>query len=141
MKIYVTTPMSYTSKFASYMTMISNFFIVIINEFFTYSTRVTWFKLFFFFTHDQIFVKVFFHYFFTILILFKNCFNKFTSSIFTSKNSYWLGKFIINTNKLVSKTTRNVILIFFLSKYLHNFQHTLNYTQSQHKFWMELVFV
>ena len=38
---------------------------------------------------------------------------KIIGSIFTSKNNYWLGKFIINTNKLVSKTTRNVILILF----------------------------
>ena len=58
-------------------------------------------------------LKCFFHYFFTILILFKNGFDKFISNIFTSKNNYWLGTFIINTSKLVSKTTRNVILIFF----------------------------
>ena len=44
------------------------------------------------------------------MIRFKNCFNKFISS--TSKNNYWLSKFIIKTSNLVSKTTRNVILIF-----------------------------
>ena len=92
--------MSFTSKFSNHMTMISNFFIVITNEFFTNPASVARLELFFFFlTYDEIFVQVFFRYFFTILILFKNCFNKFISSIFTSKNNYWLGKFIINTNK------------------------------------------
>ena len=81
---------------------------------FTYPAHVTRLKLFFFFfSHDQILVKKFFHYFFTVFILFKNCFNKFRSCIFTSKNNYWFTKFIINTNKFVSKTTRNIILVFF----------------------------
>ena len=62
---------------------------------------------------SQIFVKMFIHFFFTILINFKNCFNKFINSIFTSKKNYLLDKFIITTKKFVSKTTRNVILIFF----------------------------
>ena len=101
-------------------------FTATINEFFTNLANVTRLKLFFFFIHDQGFVKVFFHYFFTILILFKNHFNKFISSIFISKNNCWLSKFIINKIKLVSKTTRNVILIFFLNKNLRNFQHFLN---------------
>ena len=111
LKIYVTTPMSCISKPTTYVTLISNFFIV--NEFFAYPTNVTSLKLFvFFFSHDKSFVKVFFYYFFSVVILFKNCFNKFRSSIFTSKNNYWVGKFIINSNKLVSKTTRNVIINF-----------------------------
>ena len=114
LKIYVTTPMSCTSIFSSYGTMVSHFFIVIINEFFTYLTCITWLKLFFFFTHDQIFFEVFFHYFFTVFILLKNCLNKFISSILTCKNNYCIGKFIISTSKLVSKTTRNVILILSL---------------------------
>ena len=126
--------MSCTSKFSSYVTMISNFFIVIINEFFTNPASVTRLKLFFYFTHDQIFVKSFFHYFFTVFKLFKNCFNKFISSIFTSKSNYWLSKFIINTKIFLSKTTRKKILISFLSRTLHNFQHSLNYTQNRHKF-------
>ena len=106
--------MSCASKFASYRTMISYSFSVIINEFFTNPASVTWLKLLFFFlTPDQIVVKVFFHYFFTILILFKNRFNQFISSIFTSKNNYWFGKFTTNTKKFVSETTRNVILIFY----------------------------
>ena len=114
LKIYVSTPMSCASKFSSYVTMISNFFIIIINEFFTNPASVTRLELFFFlFTHDQFFVKMFIHYLFTILILFKNCFNKLINSILTSKNNYCLSKFIINTNKFVSKTTMNVILIFF----------------------------
>ena len=93
--------MSCTSKLATYMKMISYFFMVIMKDFFTYPTRVTESKLLFFFTHDQIFLKVFFHYFFTVFILLKNCFNKFKGNIFTSKNKYWLSKFIINTNKFV----------------------------------------
>ena len=67
-----------------------------------------------FFTHDQIFVKMFFHYFFTIPILYENFFSKLISSFSTSINNYWLDKSIINTKKLVSKTARNVILILFL---------------------------
>ena len=114
---FVTTPMSYVSEFSSHVTMISYFFIVIINEFFTNPASVTRLTLFlFFFTYDQIFGKAFFHYFFTILILLKNFFNKFKRCIFTSKNSSWFTKFIINTNKLVSKTTRNVILTFLWGK-------------------------
>ena len=72
-----------------------------------------WNCLLFFFTHDQIFVKMFFGYFFAVFKLFKNRFNKFIRSIFASKKNYWFSKFIINTNKFVSKTTRNVILILF----------------------------
>ena len=91
-----------------------HFFIITTSELFTHPASVTQLELFFFFfTQDQIFVKMFIDYFFTILIFFKNCFNKFIDSIFTSKNIYWLGKLIINTNKFVRKTTRNVILIFF----------------------------
>ena len=90
------------SKCSTYVRMIFSFFINIVNEFFTYPGNVTRLKLFFsFFTHDQIFLKVFFHYFFTVFILLKNCFNKFKGNIFTSKNKYWLSKFIINTNKFV----------------------------------------
>ena len=110
----VTTPVSFASRFSSYVTMIFYFFIVIINEFFTNPASVSWLKLFFFFfSLDQTFGKVFFHYFFTEFILLKDCFNKFVSSIFTSKNNNRFTKFIINTNRFVSKTTRNVILIFF----------------------------
>ena len=100
----------------TYVRRIPYFFIVIINESFAYPTNVAWLKLFFFFTHDQIFIKMFFHYFLTVFILLKNRFYKFISNIVTSKNNYWLGKFIINTNKFLRKTARNVILIFFWVK-------------------------
>ena len=113
LQIHVTASMTYASEFSTYVAMISSFFIAIINEFFTNPANVTRLKFLFFFTHDQIFVKVLIHYFFTVFKLFQNRFNKFKSSIFASKNNYWLSKIIINTNKLVSKTTRNVILIFF----------------------------
>ena len=70
----------------------------------------------FFFSHNQIFVKMFFHYFFTVFILFKNCFNKSISSISTSINNNCFTKFIISTNKLITKTARNVIFTFFCVK-------------------------
>ena len=109
LKIYVLTPMSCTTKFASYMTMTSNFVRVIIDKFFANPASVTPLKLFF------LLLFVLFRYFFTVLILFKNSFNKLISSIFTSKNSSWFTKSIINTNNfyVVSKTARNVILILF----------------------------
>ena len=104
----------------NFVTMISYFFLF--NEFFTYPTYVTWLKLlFFFFSHDQIFVEMFFSYFFIVFILFKNCFNKFVSIIFTSVKNNWFTKSIISTNKFVSKITRNVILICFWAKTLTNF--------------------
>ena len=131
----MTTTMSCTSKFFAYVTMISNFFIV--NEFFSYPTHVTRLKSFFFFNHDKIFLEMFFHYFlqywYSTNNTIKNCFNEFKSIPLTFENKNWFTKFIINTNKFVSKTTRNAILIFFLSKSFQNCQHFLNYTQSQHK--------
>ena len=126
--------MSCTSKFSSYIIMISYFFVVIINEFFTNPTSITRSKWFFFFNHDQIFVEEFSHYFFTVFKIFKDRFNKFISSICNSKNNNWLTKFIININNLVSKTAGNVILIFFLNKNTRDLQHSLNYTQNQHRF-------
>ena len=105
--------MSCTSKFSSYVTIITNFFIVIVNELFIYPTSFTSLKLFFSFSsHDQIFVKMFINYFFTVFMLLKNCFNTFVSRISPSQNNRFTI-FIINANKFVSKTTRDVILIFF----------------------------
>ena len=105
LKIYDINPMSCASKFSSHMTTISNFIIVIINEFFTNPASITPLKsFFFFFRHDQFFVKMFFHCYLTILMLLKNWFNKFISSIFASIHNYWFGKFIININKLVRKS-------------------------------------
>ena len=123
------------SKFSSYVTMISYFFIVIINKFFTNPV----FKCYLIENHflllhyDQIFVKVFFLYFFTVFVLPKYRFNKFISIIFISKNKNRLTKSIINTNIFVSKTTRNVILILFWVEPFINFS-SQNYTQNQHNF-------
>ena len=97
----------------NYVTQVSKFFVVMINEFFPHPTNIAWLKLFFFFTHGPIFVKMSIDYFFTILILFKSCFNKFVSSICNFKNNNWFTKSIINTNKLVSKTRKNAIFILF----------------------------
>ena len=115
LKIYVTIPMCCTSKFTSYVTMISNVFFIIINTFFTKPTTVTLLKqMFFFCIHDQMFIKLFVHYFLAIFMLLNNCFNKFITSIFPSIIKDWLSKLIINTNKAkLSEATRNVILISF----------------------------
>ena len=111
-KIYITNPMSCTSIFSCYMTMISYFFII--NQFLTYPVCITWLKMFFFFlSHDRIFVKMFFYCFFTVTKLFKHRLNKTISCIFTPVKNNWLAKFIIDTNKFISKNARNVILIFF----------------------------
>ena len=111
-KIYITNSMSCTSIFSCYMTMISYFFII--NQFFTYLVCVTWLKMFFvFLSHDQIFVKMFFYCFLTVTKLFKDRLNKTTSCIFIPVKNNWLSKFIIDTNKFISKTARNVMLIFF----------------------------
>ena len=73
------------------------------------SVNITWLKLFFLlYTLDQIFSLLS-----TVFKLFKNCFNKLITSVFTSTSNYCLSKFLINTNKFLSKTTRNVIFIFF----------------------------
>ena len=61
-------------------------------------------------------LKMLFHYFFTVFVLFKNCLNKSISSISTFINNNWFNKFITYTNKLVRKTARNLILIFFCVK-------------------------
>ena len=99
-----------------------NFFIVMINKFFTNPSSVAWLILVFLFvTYDQIFVKVFFHYFFTVFILFKNCFNKVISSVFTPKNKNRLTKSIMSGNNFVSKTARNMIMVIFWVRTFINF--------------------
>ena len=54
------------------------------------------------------FIKMFIYQFFAIIILFKNCINEFINCIFTSINSNWFAKFIINTYNFTSKTARNL---------------------------------
>ena len=133
LRIYVTTPMSCTSNLSvtwkRSLTFLSPWSIT----FFTNPRSVTWLILVFFFSYGQIYVKVFFHYFFTVLILFKNCFNKFISSVFTPKNSNRLTKSIISTNNFVSKTTRNMAMVFFWVRTFINFnplQITLKITKN-----------
>ena len=58
-------------------------------------------------------LKCFFIIFFTIIIFFKNCFNKSINCIFFSVKNNLFTKFIINTNNVISKTARNMILVFF----------------------------
>ena len=117
LKIYVTISMSGTSKFTTYVTMNANVFFIIIKKFFTNPATVTLLKqMFLFCSTDQIFLKVFVYYISAIFILLKNYFNKFKTCIFTSVSKSWFSEPIINTNNFVSKTTRNVILIFFCVK-------------------------
>ena len=89
-------------------------------------TSVTLLKFFFFFFSDDQFFTVLFHYFFTVFMLFRNCFNCF-SCIFTSVNNNWLTKFIINTNRFVIKTTRNVILRFFWVRSFITFKISISF--------------
>ena len=77
------------------------------------SSYPTYPHILFLFQSWSIFVKMLLRYFFTVFILFKNCFNLYSSRISTFINNNWFTKFIINTNKLVRKTPRNVFLIFF----------------------------
>ena len=116
-----------TSKFTSYVTMISNFFFMIINndEVFFYKSNNCYFVeinvLFFFSLMIKFLLKCLFITFFAIFILLKNCFNKFISCIFTPINNNLPSKPIINTNNFISKTTRNVVLIFFCVRTFRTF--------------------
>ena len=80
----------YTGLHTCYMTMIS-YFIFIFNYFsISYPTilRIL-IIIFIFYSHFQFFVKVISNYLITILLLFKNQFNKFINTIFTFKNNRW----------------------------------------------------
>ena len=57
-------------------------------------------------------LKFFFSYFLTVIMLFKNSFDKSIGSIFTCIKNSWFSKFIISANKLIENTARTVILIF-----------------------------
>ena len=104
--------MSCTSILSCYITMISYFFIIY--HFFRYPACVTWSKMFFlFFGHDQIFVEMFFDYFFTVTKLFMHHLRKIVSCIFSAVKNNCLAEFIISTDKFIHKTARNVILIIF----------------------------
>ena len=71
-------------------------------------------------------LKFFFNYFFTVIILFKNCFDKFIGSIFTSIKNSWFSKFIINANKFIGNTARTVILIFLCVRTIFFFFSSFN---------------
>ena len=57
---------------------------------------------------------MFSHYFPTTIVLIKNRFNEFINSVFSPIQSNFFTVFIINTDYFISKTTRNMILIFFV---------------------------
>ena len=114
LKINITVPMSRTSIFLFYMIIISCFIITCSKQFVTYAAFVTWLKSFFiFYSHDKIFIEMIFYHIFTIILLFKNCFNKYIDCIFTSVKNSWFAKSIINTYNFVSKPARNMFLILF----------------------------
>ena len=113
-KINITTPMSRTSRFYCYMIMISYFIVFCSKHFILYPAFITSFKTSFIFCrHGKIFIKMFFYYFFAILFFFNNSFNKFIDCIFSSAKNKWFAKSIINTYSFVSKTARNMFLIFY----------------------------
>ena len=129
----MTTP----SLFTSYMAMISHV-IIKINQFTKNPTNITPFKFFIFFSsHNQVFIKMFFHHSPTIIILFKNTLNKCNHCTFTSVKYNIFTEFIINTNNLISKTTRNMVLIFSCVLKSNHYQYphheVLTNTQIQHK--------
>ena len=68
--------MSCASTFSSHMTMISNFFIVIINGFFTNQALLDWNC-----SSSSPMIKFLLHYLFKILILFKNRFKNYFKKI------------------------------------------------------------
>ena len=75
---------------------------------------VIWFKAsFILYSHDKIFIKVLFYHLFTIPILLKNHFNKLVDCLFSSVKNNWLVKSIVKTYNFVSKTARNMSLVFF----------------------------
>ena len=106
LKIYVTISMSCTPKVTSHVAMISDFFFIIFNKFFTNPTTI---DLLIKFLLKSLFIT-----FVAVFRLLKNCFNKFINSIFTSKNNNWLRKPIININNFVSKNYNKCNLDIFL---------------------------
>ena len=111
-KICIAAPLSSTSIFSCYMTMISYFFII--NQFFTYQVLLDRKFSFSFSVIIRFLLKYFFNYFFRAFVIFKNCLNKSISSILISIKKIGL----LNLNKIVRKTARNVILMFFCVKAL-----------------------
>ena len=99
------------------VTWISYFYIFWSKQFITYPAIKIWFKTcFIFYRHDKIFIKMIFHDYLAIIILFKNCFNKFIGCIFSSVKNNWLAKSIINTYNFVSKIAKNVFMIYFSTR-------------------------
>ena len=124
-KINITTPIWRTSISSCYVIIISGFVTLISNNlmniqgllldwnFFSSSADKTKFLLKCFY-YCYYYYYYYYYYYFAIIILFKNCLNKFTDLIFTSVKKNWLTKSIINSKNFVSKTTRNMILTFFV---------------------------
>ena len=112
-KIYITGPICGTSLFSTHMTMIPHLIISNIKQFITNPTNITQLKSFFFLCwHDKVFVKTFFYHSATIIVLTKECFNKFVNIILSSAQDIFFTEFIVNTNNFISKTARNMILKF-----------------------------
>ena len=58
-------------------------------------------------------IKMFFHYFFTVIKLFMHHLGQIISCIFSAVKNNLLAEFIISTDKFISKAARNVTLIIF----------------------------
>ena len=101
------------SVFTSDVTMISYFIFRVSNQSTSNSTNISQFKSFILFcTHNQVFIKILSQNFSVIIILNKNRSNEFVNSILLSVQHNLFAIFIINTNNLISKATKNMILIF-----------------------------
>ena len=112
-QINITTPMTRSSLFTTYMTMISDLIIINNNQFTKNLTNIRPFKFFILLSsHDQVFAEMLFDHISTIIIFFEIALNNFKNCIFLSMQHNIFTKFIVNTDKFISKTTKNVILIF-----------------------------
>ena len=84
---------------------------------------------------------MFFYHLFPIIVFFKNCFNKSIDCIFSSVKNNWLAKFITNTYNFVSKTARNMSLVFFGIRSIIIIIITLNLIQPLLNFTLCLPFI
>ena len=112
-KINITIWMRRTSIFHCNMIIIPYFLSSSVTHFLHIQHLLLNWNLLQKFRHDKIFIKIIFYHFFAIIIFFKKCFNKVIDCIFPSVKNDWFAKFIINKYNFVSKTARNMILIFF----------------------------
>ena len=87
---------------------------------------------------DKSFLKCVFITFQRFFILIRNLCNEFMNSIFSSVKSNWFAKSIINAHDFISKTARNMLLVFFgigsITIFVSLWHPFLKQIQSQQKF-------